>query len=355
MAAKNLKYYLENTDEMPTDPKEIEALAQEHIKASLEGNSEQLDIDRFTPKGEDDKGKPSAPEAVKEEPKEEKKEEVKEAPKEEAKEVKAEEKVEKPEEGRPEGILARDGKSVIPFAVLANARERAAEAERIAREQAAEIERLKNQPAKEEKPAELTNEELKALAEDSPTLAKLLQAQQEELQALRGQITELDKFARQQISDAQEDGNRAVQEAIDRNPVLVEWQNMEDPTYWNMAARLDATLRASPEYKEVSFDDRFDKVVALTKSVLGIPDEPKVEEVKEEVKQPNDKELLALAEAKLAEKKAAMPVSLSQIPGGIPPAQDERERVEQMSTAEIGSKLMGMKSLDDINAYLNNL
>ena len=82
---------------------------------------------------------------------------------------------------------------------------------------------------------------------------------------------------------------------------------------------------------------------------------PAVQEKAPVAPQPTEAEIRAAAEAKLAAKnKAALPVSLSQIPGGTPPAVDERERVEQMSSVELGSKFLGMNK-DQLDAYLATL
>ena len=57
---KDLNYYLSHTDEMPTDPKEIEALANAHMAAALESGSDQLTVDRFVDKDESAESSPAA-------------------------------------------------------------------------------------------------------------------------------------------------------------------------------------------------------------------------------------------------------------------------------------------------------
>jgi len=63
----------------------------------------------------------------------------------------------------------------------------------------------------------------------------------------------------------------------------------------------------------------------------------------------------AAAAAKLAEKgKSAKPVSMSQIPGGAPPAVDEKQKVEQMSPTALGNHFLGM-TREQMDAYLATL
>ena len=337
--SKDLQYYLDHPDEMPTDTKEIEALANAHIQSSLETGEQEVTIDRFVKP--DEKEAPSTPEAKPEEKPakaEEPKVEVKEPPKEE-----------------PPIVLAKDGKHVIPYAVLQGARDRAETAERVAREQAAELERLRTPGKKEEESTQiLTEDELKALeTEGQATLAKVLRAQQENLKALTAEVTSLRDHNEREIAQEAAEAKSSIQEAIDANTVLSTWQSDKDKTMWNEAARIDKILRESPKYSEVPYAERFTRVVELTAESMGI-ELPKPQ-VKEEPPKPRltDEEIRAAAEAKL-KAKPSTPKSLSDIPGGTPPAVDERDRVDQMSVAELGAKFMRM-SKDELDAYVASL
>ena len=107
-------------------------------------------------------------------------------------------------------------------------------------------------------------------------------------------------------------------------------------------------LRESPRYRDVPFADRFAKVVELTQAALEIAPEPKP--AKETL---TPEQIRAAASAKLQSKKG-VPTSLSDIPGGAPPAVDEKEKVEQMSTVALGQQFMGM-SREQLDAYLQTL
>ena len=379
---KDLNYYLqqEHIDEMPTDPKLIEQLAREFQEAALGKQEEELTIDRFTntkPGDRDERTGASSDAEAKQVEEERAKaaEEAAKKAKEEAdsaaevaakaaadaealKAAESEKSKEAKPEGTPDGVLAKDGKNIIPFAVLSNARERAEAAEKLAQERAYELEQLKAEKAggsaQTEQAQILSDEELKALEEDSPTLAKILRAQQEHIQNLNTTVQNLATHATQQIVEAETEAKSAVQQAIDSNATLVTWQNAEDQTMYNRAAALDKTLRDMPEWKDKPFEDRFAKVVELTKVMSG--EKPDVQEVKQPVVATQTAaEIRAAAEVKLAEKnKNAIPVSSSQIPGGTPPAVDEFNRVEQMNSVELGNKFLGM-SREQLDAYLATL
>lgn len=336
---KDLNYYMEHVDEMPTDPKEIEQLANAHMQQALETGAEELTVDRFVQM--DEKPESSTGEAKVEVPKDEPK----------AEEPKAEEpKAEAPKDEKPEGILARDGKNVIPYSQLESARERAKAAETLVEELNAKIEQMAKdtaKPAATDTPM-LTEDELTALEADSPTLAKVLRATQNKALELEEKVKSLETHQQATVAREVDATKSEIQTAIDATPELAKWQaDKDDPSMWNLAASLDATLRERPEYKGVPFADRFKKVVELTKAALG-QEAPKTETPK-----PTQEELKAAAAAKL-KAKPGLPSTLSDIPGGAPPAVDEKERVEQMSPVELGNKFMAMTP-DQMEKYLSQL
>lgn len=352
---KDMNYYLAHPDEMPTDPKIIEQLAEDMRTATMNSGQEEVSVDRFSvtdPVAKDERtGASSDAEAAK-----------KEADAKALAESNAKTEADAAAKAvadaaleKPEGVLAKDGKNIIPFAVLSNARERADAAERLVQEQAAQLEELKaaaktGKPVVEQQAEILSEDELNALAEDSPTLAKVLRAQQNTIQQLTGTVESLAQRSQAQEQVAQAEVKTEVQSAIDANPTLLAWQNEKDQTTWDKASSFDKLLRESPEYRDVPFAERFIKVVALTKVALDLKDE----QVDQNDKTLSQAEIRAAAEAKLKTTKA-LPTSLSQIPGGAPPAVDEKERVDQASPVELGQKFMGMKSVEEINAYLSTL
>lgn len=352
---KDLTYFLAHPDEMPEDPKELERLTQAHMQQAMEGSTEQISIDRLVPPDEKKDEKPGAPSDAK----------VEEKSKPADAEVKAEatpagakaaEVPAKAEEPKPEGILAKDGKNLIPYSQLESARTRASAAEALVKAQAEELTALKaeKKPAEEATVEMLTDEELKALEEDSPTLAKTLRAQQAAIQKLTDTVQAVTERQNVQVATEETLVKTEIQTAIDANPTLAAWQTSEDQAMWNQASVFDKALRESPKYANVPFADRFAKVVELTQSALGLEAEAKPVVVEEKAAL-KPEEVRAAAAAKLAEKnKTAKPVSLSQIPGGAPPAVDEKEKVEQMSPVALGQQFQGM-TRDQIDAYLATL
>ena len=343
-AVKDLKYYLEHTDEMPTDTKEIERLANEHMNAALESGNEQMNVDKIVgvqdappanQEATDDKAgeKPAGDKLV--EKQADKPAPVVEAP---AGEVK------------PDAILAKDGKNLIPYSQLESARQRAVAAETLARQQAEELAALKaEKTAPAQQPEMLSDDELAALEADSPTLAKTLRAQQAAIQTLRDEVKSVQTRQQSQAAVEEQEVKSEVQSAIDANPTLAAWQTAEDQSMWDEAARFDKLLRGSPKYANVSFADRFAKVVELTRLELGLEAEaPRTVELTQE-------QIKAAAQAKLKQVTAkSKPVTLSDIPGGAPPAVDERQKVEEMSAVALGQQFMGMTK-EQMETYLSTL
>jgi hypothetical protein len=344
-AVKDLKYYLEHTDEMPTDTKEIERLANEHMNAALESGNEQMNVDKIV-------GVQDAPPANQEAKDDKAGEPAGGKP-----EEKPAEKPAAPKEGeqpggevKPDAILAKDGKNLIPYSQLESARQRAVAAETLARQQAEELAALKaEKTAPVQQPEMLSDDELAALEADSPTLAKTLRAQQAAIQTLRDEMTSVKTRQQSQAAVEEQEVKSEVQSAIDANPTLAAWQTAEDQSMWDEAARFDKLLRGSPKYANVSFADRFAKVVELTRLELGLEAEaPRTVELTQE-------QIKAAAQAKLKQVTAkSKPVTLSDIPGGAPPAVDERQKVEEMSAVALGQQFMGMTK-EQMETYLSTL
>jgi hypothetical protein len=358
---KDLQYYLSHTDEMPTDPAEIERLAAEATNAALESGTENLTVDKIV-------GKQDEPAPVQAETETKTKAEVK-------VDSKAEETPKEPEitplpstpeieaakakalaEGKPwiDGVLSKGGLNVIPYSQLESARARATAAEALAKIQAAELTALraaKAAPQQQEDEAVLTDAELEALEADSPTLAKTLRAQQAAIQALRNEITNVIKTQEAIVESETTVIKSEIQTAIDSIPSLAAWQSAEDQTLWNEASRFDRLLRESPKYADVPFEERFKKVVELTQVSMGLEPETKPEPPAAL----SQEDIKAAAQAKLAAAaKAKRPVSLSDIPGGAPPAVDEKAKVEDASIVALGQQFLGMTK-DQLDAYLASL
>lgn len=251
-------------------------------------------------------------------------------------------------------IATRDGKHTIPYEVLAGTRAKAdaaeatakAEAERAAAAEAklaelqAQLDAAKagSTPALQTAEGTLSPEELAEMEQDFPMMAKAYKAMQSQL-AQQQQITaqsQQEIRARQQSEEA-----RSVQDLIDANPKLAFLQ-AQDPAGWEKAVAIDYGLTSVMPDKAA----RFKAVVAAYEAQHGAINAPAATQAKPDAKQSID--------AVLAKASAAVPNSLSDIPGGAPVAGGEIGNVENMSASEIAANLMTMtpKARD---AYLNSL
>lgn len=230
-------------------------------------------------------------------------------------------------------VLSRDGKHTIPFSVLETARAKA-QAETQARQEAearvAELQELATRleaqvnaaktgdeaPATSsvtEDSASVSQEELDALRDDFPALAKVLEAQMATVSRLQEQLAIVSKAEQARQADAEKDVQASVQELIDANPKLLHLQT-NDPEGWAAAIALDDTFRADPKLAELGTAERFNKVVAAYEAAHGA---------------------IAVPQAKTSPSKqskaSTVPVSMSAIPGGTPPAVDEAAAMSAMN------------------------
>jgi hypothetical protein len=183
----------------------------------------------------------------------------------------------------PAGVATKDGKRVIPYAVLQDARTAAAKANERAAELATALERLREEltakqaaPAKDdtEAPADvadLSDDELAELAEDFPAVAKAVKA----VRAAQARMAETLKARPEPASapaaPADEAAARAaVQDAIDQHELLARWQ-AKGGALWSEATALDNELRQDPEWATKSMAERFAEVQRRVAEDNGIP------------------------------------------------------------------------------------
>lgn len=270
-------------------------------------------------------------------------------------------------ESNAEGVLARDGKNVIPFSVLKSERDRAARAEQLAKEAAEQVEALKaqlaagNQGAKTGEGARtteaateavaMTPEELEAFKEDFPTQYKVYMAQQATIKALTEKQQQADQDRQQQEQQQQRTHAEQVRDAIDATPKLAHIK-ASDPERFEAALRYDNALRADPKWDGKSLAERFAEVVKLVETTHGAIEIPgatpvTAQKTPEQLKQ--EAEALAAASAK-----KVVPTSMSDFPAGHPPATNEQQALESMTTLQLAEKL-GKMSSEQLETYLSNL
>jgi hypothetical protein len=163
--------------------------------------------------------------------------------------------------------------------------------------------------------AHMTDQELEVIEAEMPSLANVLRDQQAEIEELQARKRQEDEVRAAAV-------RAEIQDTIDQNATLAAWQTAVDKTAWNEALRFDRMLRESPKYANVSFEDRFKKVVELTQTALETSDR------RDQHDEP-DRER----------------------PGGrLPSGKD----LESMSATQIAG-MLGGKSPDEIQAFLAGL
>lgn len=299
------------------------------------------------------------PEAeLKTDPPEDKQPPKEEAPKEEQTEAPKDDAPASTEAQEPQGVLARDGKNVIPYTVLKSERERAAAAERQLQEAMERVKDLEKRVADAAKTgakdngedaratpqtadeAEISAEDFAFLETEFPTVAKAIKAAMKRAEALEAKLQPVEE--RIQSDDERQAQQRAmtVQEAIDANPKLAHIQ-ASDPELFAAAQQFDEVLRNQRAWADKPLAERFAKVIDMVEATNGAIDVPGHTPP---AKQPDPAQLREAAAKAAAEqaKKAAVPTSLSQFPAGEPAATDEVEALAQMSHADVARKLAKM-------------
>ncbi|CAG2132492.1 hypothetical protein [Cupriavidus numazuensis] len=271
------------------------------------------------------------------------------------------------DESKAEGVLARDGKNVIPYSVLRGERERAARAEQLAKDAEAQIADLKAQLAAGNQgatPGEsarttgaateaeaLSDEELEAIREDFPTMYKALKAQQATLAALQTKLQPVEQEREQRVRTEAEEREIAIRDAIDATPKLAHIQ-ANDPKLFAAAQRFDTVLRQDPDWAGKTLAERFAHVVTLIETTHGAIEIPGAKQSPPQ-KTPEELKKEAEAAAKTSAK-PSVPTSLSDFPAGSPPAASEQDALEKMTHAQIADKFARMTP-DQMEAYLNSI
>ncbi|MDE4918273.1 hypothetical protein ACUXAV_000312 [Cupriavidus metallidurans] len=270
-------------------------------------------------------------------------------------------------ESNAEGVLARDGKNVIPFSVLKSERERATRAEQLAKEATDKVAELQAQlaagnqgakPGESARTAEaatevetLTEEELAVLKEDFPTQYKVYMAQQATIKALQAQQQQVEQERQQQQTERQRTQEEQVRDAIDATPKLAHIQ-ATDPERFAAAQQFDALLRGQPKWAGKPLAERFARVVELVEMEHGAIEIPGAKPQTTTQKTPE--ELKKEAEAAAAKAKPVVPTSLSDFPAGSPPANSEQEALESLTPLQLADKMAKMNPAQ-LEAYLNTL
>lgn len=327
-AVKDLGYYMNNPDEIPEDLSEIEKIAaNEAVTPTTEDE---------TPEGEV-KGEQTPP--------------AEKVESEVASEVKTE------EGEKPAPIKSKDGKHEIPYSVLQSEREKRRAAEE-------SLQELNNRLAELEKKVQtgdttqqtearqteeiLADDDLAAIEEDFPQFGKLIKALKGQIGALETTVTDLRSKDEQRELVVSKSKGDEVQATIEANPTLLYWQN-KDPEMFEVATKYDDMIRADVRNQSLTLEERFSKVVQAVEAVYGKTEVP--EEYRKGIAEPVTDEVREAAKKVISAAGSFRPKTLSDMPGGTPPAQTERERVENMSPEQL-AKMMDKMSPEELSAFL---
>ncbi|EAA3107253.1 hypothetical protein WJD08_02180 [Salmonella enterica subsp. enterica serovar Corvallis] len=261
------------------------------------------------------------------------------------------------EEGQPQedvkGILARDGKHVIPYDVL--------EAERTGRQRVEqEAFLLKQQLAEEQRKIDLLTSQIKQagmtpdpLPEDTRISDEQIARIKEEYPEVANALTLMARkydYLQARIQEAQQvPQENPVVQAMNAVPDLVVWQR-SDPDKFAVAIHLDEKLQTDPAWKDKPLTERFAEVARRTRAAYGeVPPEPVAEQDK------NQKVLAAVADkVAKADAAAALPDSPSDVGNTAAVPQDKFEQLLGASYADAEAVMSGMSDAD-IDAILEKL
>jgi hypothetical protein len=342
---RDLQYYIDHPDEFPTEPeaaaklmKELEVEEIPGVLLSEEKPGEKKPGEEETKPADK---KPDDAEAT--------------AP---------------PGDKKPDGVLAKDGKHVIPYAEMErrineahSSKESEAAARKAAEDYAKELEakltaaqaetaKLKGGAKPADKPAEtafeLPSELMETLRADFPTHAKAIEALQSGIKTVvesnKKLRDELDARIQVHDRDRNESVQSDVETLIDGNADLKAWRS-KGGLLWDAALSTeDAILGDSKFLKDhlaktgvdLVKDDkaRYEVVAARVKQELGLP----------ATASPKDetKDLTREADEKVSAAQPAPIRSLSDIRGGGSPAVNLEDNLENVTSQELAARLMNM-------------
>lgn len=231
-------------------------------------------------------------------------------------------------------VETRDGKGKIPYSVLETTRQRLAEAQNLLAGRAAK-EQIDLERAEATKGA-LTPDRIEELRGQFPSaVVDALVALNDENVALKGKIFDSEKARpRAETLTDEQRAAQVAQDLIDQDPVLSKWQNDTDPANWNRAVRFDSMLREDPDWGKKPLQDRFAEVRRL----MGHP----AESAPTETEAQKATRIAAEAERRAAGNAGAPGFTHSDLPGGTPPAQTDRDSVGTMDIHTLASKVESM-------------
>lgn len=291
----------------------------------------------------------------------------------------------------PTGILAPDGKSIIPYSVLKAERATSAEyrgaVDQLTTNVAdlqAQLTALQNAPKAAAGSAEAattaaaiadTSEQLNSILEgvraEAPWLAEAMEkmhgmirdgvkADLAKIPLLEKTVTDLRAERDQEAKQVNDTVVEDVNTAIDSVPVLAHFR-ADNPQAWDLARKFDASIRELPKWDGKPLAERFKEVTRMVVDTLG---QEIVPESLRGTPAPQPKAAATGLDAAGIKAKATAALekvggvggvtTLTDIAGGAAPAQSEEQALETMSTLDLHAKFAGMTP-QQAQAYLSQI
>ncbi|EOX4358147.1 ATPase [Vibrio cholerae] len=259
---------------------------------------------------------------------------------------------------KPDGILAKDQKHIIPMEVLERERQEKAQlrqeleelkahsaqlekAQRMIDVRNKQLEELGVAPADLPEDVTIDEKKLAALQEDYPELAPFFLAMNNKIEALVSSGTVAASTTSPETESAAPVDNAELTTALQANADLQSWMS-EGGARWNAAQQIDDYLASSSEWTNRSYAERFEEVSKRVRLAFG--DEPKL----------SAQEALSAAQEASRKAKIALPASPSEL-GNTHRTGDSdlMNRVQSANHEELG-KLFDSLSEAQIEQLLYN-
>lgn len=263
---------------------------------------------------------------------------------------------------QPKGVQAKDGQHIIPYSVLERERDRASRAEQTAQALADQLQKLQSGTATaataDANAVQLTDEDLAQLDTDLPGVAKVIRAQMQMIEKLTGTVQTLQQGQESQQTSAEQVRRDEEEAAIAANENLTALRSAmgTDPkaqARWNRVVDTYQSLREDPDLFALDTASLINKaeqsVAAIYGPVVKAAAAPATPAAKPNESQAAD--LKQAADAALKAQPGTTPTSLSDFPGGTPPAQNDMETMANASPVQLGQKFMSMTP-EQIESYL---
>lgn len=266
-------------------------------------------------------------------------------------------------EQQPKGVQAKDGQHIIPYSVLERERDRASRAEQTAQALADQLQKLQSGTATaataDANAVQLTDDDLAQLDTDLPGVAKVIRAQMQMIEKLTGTVQTLQQEQESQQTSAEQQRRDEEEAAIAANENLtaLRAQMGEDPkaqARWNKVVDTYQSLRDDPELFALDTASLINKAEQSVAAIYGPVVKAATTPTTPAATKPNESQAAALkqaADAALKAQPGTVPTSLSDFPGGTPPAQNDMETLSNASPVQLGQKFMSMTP-DQIESYL---